>query len=67
MRLRTQPRNEQYFTHVTNVIRVGACSPRSSGETAREVVSCDTEEEARAVTDAMMGFLQRLGPLHLDE
>lgn len=36
------------------------------GETAREVVSCDTEKEALAVIDAMMAFLERLGPLHLD-
>lgn len=37
------------------------------GETAREVVSCGTEEEAHAVIDSMMGFLERLGPLHLDD
>ncbi|MQA84675.1 MAG: TetR family transcriptional regulator [Streptosporangiales bacterium] len=37
------------------------------GETAREVVSCDSKEEAHAVIEAMMGFLQRLGPLHLGE
>lgn len=34
------------------------------GETAREVVSCDSRKEAQAVIDAMMRFLERLGPLH---